>query len=222
MYDEQTKLVRFGARDYNPEIGRWIAKDPIFFAGNSSNLYGYAKIDPINYRDEDGLFFGWADFTAQARAGAVVGAFYGASSTLASDIINKDFSSIGTYIGNTAGGAMAGIMATKNLVLAVVWNSGIGILGDAGQKIIEGQDITGEDVVNYAIEIGVSAATANKQTGKVVAGLVPRGAGRNAKSLYTALFGKVGVNTLWRRGGLQSMLEIALESFGKILFGQGN
>ncbi|KAF0140062.1 MAG: hypothetical protein FD122_2697, partial [Stygiobacter sp.] len=104
----------------------------------------------------------------------------------------------------------------------VIWNSGIGILGDAGQKIIEGQDITGEDAVNYAIEIGASAATANKQAGKVIAGLVPRGAGRNAKSLYTALFGKVGVNTLWRQGGLQSMLEIAMGSFGKILFGQGN
>ncbi len=29
LYDPQTGLVRFGARDYDPEVGRWTAKDPI-------------------------------------------------------------------------------------------------------------------------------------------------------------------------------------------------
>jgi len=34
-------IVRFGARDYDPETGRWTAKDPIMFAGGDANLYGY-------------------------------------------------------------------------------------------------------------------------------------------------------------------------------------
>ena len=31
LYDQDTGLTRFGARDYDAETGRWIAKDPILF-----------------------------------------------------------------------------------------------------------------------------------------------------------------------------------------------
>jgi RHS repeat-associated protein len=48
MYDQDTKLVRFGARDYDPAVGRWTAKDPIGFAGGDTNLYGYVFQDPVN------------------------------------------------------------------------------------------------------------------------------------------------------------------------------
>jgi len=55
LYDQDTKLVRFGARDYNPAIGRWTAKDPIRFGGGDTNLYGYVLGDPINLTDLTGL-----------------------------------------------------------------------------------------------------------------------------------------------------------------------
>jgi len=48
--------VRFGARDYDPETGRWTSKDPILFNGRDTNLYGYAIQDPINRIDPSGLF----------------------------------------------------------------------------------------------------------------------------------------------------------------------
>ena len=39
LYDKDTGLVRFGARDYDAGIGRWVSKDPIGFGGGSSQLY---------------------------------------------------------------------------------------------------------------------------------------------------------------------------------------
>ena len=55
LYDEDTKLIRFGYRDYDPYTGKWMAKDPILFAGGDSNLYGYVLNDPVNLVDVDGL-----------------------------------------------------------------------------------------------------------------------------------------------------------------------
>src|SRR5204863_9133550 len=55
LYDQHTKLVRFGARDYDAETGRWTAKDPIRFAGSDTNLYGYVLNDPVNFIDPSGL-----------------------------------------------------------------------------------------------------------------------------------------------------------------------
>jgi RHS repeat-associated protein len=54
LYDPDTGLVRFGARDYLAEVGRWTSKDPVRFAGKDSNLYGYVLADPVNHVDPSG------------------------------------------------------------------------------------------------------------------------------------------------------------------------
>jgi RHS repeat-associated protein len=55
IYDPDTGLVRFGARDYDPELGRWTAPDPLGFAAGDPNLYAYVNSDPVNGIDPWGL-----------------------------------------------------------------------------------------------------------------------------------------------------------------------
>ncbi len=56
LMDLDTGLVRFGARDYDPRVGRWTSKDPIGFSGNDANLFGYVMSDPVNMIDPSGQY----------------------------------------------------------------------------------------------------------------------------------------------------------------------
>jgi len=55
LYDADTGLMRFGARDYDARFGRWTHKDPILFGGKQTNLYVYVGNDPVNWIDPVGL-----------------------------------------------------------------------------------------------------------------------------------------------------------------------
>ncbi|MCC7381045.1 MAG: hypothetical protein IT384_04405, partial [Deltaproteobacteria bacterium] len=54
LLDPDTGWVRFGARDYDPLVGRWTAKDPLGFAAGDTSLYVYAFNDPVNLIDPSG------------------------------------------------------------------------------------------------------------------------------------------------------------------------
>lgn len=61
LHDRTIGLVRFGYRDYDPDTGRWAAKDPIFFNGGDTDLYGYVQNNPVNRIDPYGLI-DWVKF----------------------------------------------------------------------------------------------------------------------------------------------------------------
>ncbi|MBK9066955.1 MAG: RHS repeat-associated core domain-containing protein [Gemmatimonadetes bacterium] len=70
MADSATGLVRFGARDYEPQVGRWTAKDPMGFYGGAVDVYTYSENDPVNRIDPTGRFL---------IPGAIVGGIAGAA-----------------------------------------------------------------------------------------------------------------------------------------------
>ena len=53
LYDKDTGLVHFGAREYDAGTGRWTTRDPARFVGGS-NLYAYADDDPVSSFDPNG------------------------------------------------------------------------------------------------------------------------------------------------------------------------
>ncbi len=73
LYEGQTGLVRFGARDYDPLVGRWTTKDPIRFQGGDPNLFAYALGDPVNTIDENGQIVPILALAALVAGGAIIG-----------------------------------------------------------------------------------------------------------------------------------------------------
>ena len=62
-FDSFTGLYYYRARWYDANLGRFISEDPIGFAGDDVNLYGYTWNNPIKYSDPTGLD-GWGNDTA--------------------------------------------------------------------------------------------------------------------------------------------------------------
>jgi RHS repeat-associated protein len=91
--DEQTGLVRFGARDYDASTGRWTRKDASGFDGSAGNFYLYAEGDPVNALDAAGTsptsairaFLGGA--AIGVVGGVVVGGLVAAAVVASSPII---------------------------------------------------------------------------------------------------------------------------------------
>lgn len=88
--------MRFGYRDYDPNAGRWTAKDPIFFKGGQGNLFGYVRNNPVNWLDPWGLLTTGQNF------------FIGAVGTTVS--IAASFTPITPLGANLLGGATAAIL----------------------------------------------------------------------------------------------------------------
>jgi RHS repeat-associated protein len=72
LYDQQTKLVRFGFRDYEAETGRWTCKDPIGFIGGM-NLYNYVAGNAVNKTDQFGLLSSYWHYAISYSAAKTAG-----------------------------------------------------------------------------------------------------------------------------------------------------
>ena len=55
LTDPDTDLIRFGKRDYDPNIGRFTAPDPARDLRGDGDLYDYCADDPVSRKDPTGL-----------------------------------------------------------------------------------------------------------------------------------------------------------------------
>ncbi|MBF0330144.1 MAG: RHS repeat-associated core domain-containing protein [Nitrospirae bacterium] len=129
LHDRDTNLVRFGARDYDPAIGRWTVKDPIDFRGGL-NVFNYVEADPVNGIDPWGLAGVGFIFPGGSIEGGLVAVGAGATGSAGGGVFwggpqgtnVGGFASFGAFAGgpnyghsypsgnssNVAGGAFAG------------------------------------------------------------------------------------------------------------------
>jgi RHS repeat-associated protein len=105
LYDTDTGLVRYGARDYDAYAGRWTAKDPLIFEGLQTNLYQYVANDPANLIDPTGEIV-WFLFGAGAAIGAA------AQLWANFDAFNCGKISAEQYLTSIAAGALTGALAS--------------------------------------------------------------------------------------------------------------
>ena len=101
IHDHHTGLIRFGARDYDPQTGRWTAKDPIGFGGGTPNLYQYSAAHPINSIDPDGK----APILVSMALGGVCNAISGA--------VERGSTSFGQVAADMFSGALGGMIPSS-------------------------------------------------------------------------------------------------------------
>lgn len=67
--DADTGLYYYRARWYDPQLGRFISKDPIGFKGGDINLYAYVGNNPVTYTDPKGLELPLPDWYVRLQPG---------------------------------------------------------------------------------------------------------------------------------------------------------
>ncbi len=190
LTDPDTGLVRFGARDYDPETGCWTSKDPIGFAGGDTNLYGYVLNDPVNLVDPEGL----ASLpSAQDLGQATVAFFDEASLGLSREVRqligndrNVDYCSTAYKFGANAGG----LYPTGRGKSAV---NGVRAAAKGGSKLVEGAryplspKVQGQlgkrgwttEAIDEAVQSGKQVRAVNKATGNAATRYIHRSNGQS-------------------------------------------
>jgi RHS repeat-associated protein len=167
LYDPDTGLVRFGARDYHAATGRWGSKDPSLFRGGL-NLYAYTMNDPIDFIDVNGR--------NPVLVGAVVGGLYGAFSyalTAPTDLCVSGF--LRGFGGAVVSGAFAGGVGAAvegGLLADIVANTAISFASQGLQAAITGKTPGLNEMFAKAVISGATSGVG----GAIARNLLPGGA----------------------------------------------
>ena len=166
--DDQTGLLYFGARWYDPAIGVFVSRDP---AAQFPSPYAYAGGNPLAGEDPTGTFFGFESIIFAIVLGAVIGAVVsgiqtGLNGATATQALRAAL--IGAAVGAASGAALGivgGTLApgTTQAVAAKIALAGYSIYS-AVEGLRAGQYMTGaSSILSAALAIrGVTDALAGK------------------------------------------------------------
>ena len=174
LYDGDTGLVRFGARDYDPAVARFVLKDPSGLAGGS-NVYEYAANDPVNYIDPNGHFAILVPILTGAAVGGLQGAAFGiAGSLVAHGCI--DWGEVGRdALVGAVGGALGGALGLVGRAAAGAAPVVEGVASDARlfelyKAELAAQEIEGAQAVGSALKSDPFHRAASFAVGDISAG----------------------------------------------------
>jgi RHS repeat-associated protein len=140
--DDETGLYYYGARYYDPQLGRFISADSIVqapFDPQTLNRYSYCRNNPIIYSDPSGHDFGLTAILIGAAFGALSSGVLSVWDLLAlalgavtGAISGACFYGAGEIISNMANqGAIAGVVEAQSMGLGPL---GTAVLRDLGAK----------------------------------------------------------------------------------------
>jgi RHS repeat-associated protein len=123
LYDPDTGLSHFGARDYDPSTGAFTRKDPSGFAAGE-NRYAYAAADPVNFIDPDGNFL--IPVLVGAALGGAEGGYLGYVDEAVGQALDPDQQgwNCAGIRGAARGGAVAGAVGGAVRAAAKSWQPG--------------------------------------------------------------------------------------------------
>jgi RHS repeat-associated protein len=174
LYDDDTGLVRFGARDYEAHSGRWTAKDPVLFGGGDANLYRYALGDPMNHIDPSGLECTDFDWLLQAILDKLVEHGFLRGTLFLGKGFGVEFS---LTVTNTGINIRGGLGAILQYLPPVGWTAGVGVAGGPAPEGVTWSYSLGGPVL---LPIGGSGRATASESGIQTSGTVGSVAGVRA------------------------------------------
>lgn len=223
QFDSVSDTLFAQAREYVPQLGRFISKDTHWHPGNmiygddsnnsipdplaiaqSNNSYRYALNSPLIYVDLNGR---WITQAIGAGVGAIVGVGSQFVSDLVTSAFNGEFSLSGweTYTGAAVGGAAGGVLVGSGIIDPRIVGA---VSGGASTAVTQGLEYAsgknrdrtlGDIAFNTAVDAGVGAAF-GWLSGKIRIPGITSGSGNMDASFRMVLtkINKYGYSFTWK------------------------
>ena len=152
-------MAAYGARFYDPSIGRFTSVDPMTEERNWLSPYNYVQNNPINRIDPDGAF----DIIVNG-----VSYTQGATGEGESDFVKQTFAAINQLLSDPDAGSVSTNERSGHVILDFLGEDAIGDVEIVQGELFGFPHITSEDgtQINFSEDVGVFLQGANTESGE--------------------------------------------------------